>query len=465
MTSDSPDQEDVSENFINGFPPEEFAARRAKIYDKIGTDAFALVQGAAPVRGFELFRQTNEFYYLCGVEIPQAYLMLDGRKCTATLFLPHSDSHAAGEGGMYGAEDADAVIAETGVNAVYALETLANHLPDITTLYTPLSPAETRQACRDTLQHSAKILDQDPWDPLTSREARFTAMLLSRYPHLEICDLSPILDDMRLLKSPREVAIMRRAGELCALALLEAICATIPGLYEYQLGAVADYVYRVNGAKDSGYRPIIANGANIWHAHYYRNDAPLVDGDLVLMDYAPDVCNYTSDIGRMWPVNGIYSPQQHELYGFMVTYHKAILKRLRPGVLPRDLLAEAANEMRVVLEQTTFSKPIYEQAARRTLEFRGHLSHPVGMAVHDVGSYFDRPLAPGLVIAIDPQMWIPEEKLYIRVEDTIVITADGVEILTDLCPIDLDEIEILIQQGGMLQQFPPIGNYEREEVT
>src|SRR6185437_9336390 len=141
-----------------------------------------------------------------------------------------------------------------------------------------------------------------------------------------------------------------------------------------------------------GYRAIIAGGANIWYAHYYKIDCPLKDGDLVLMDYSPDLSNYTNDIGRMWPVNGKYSPAQRELYGFIVEYHKCLLRYIRPGVLPEQVLAEAAAEMRPAIARTRFSKEIYEQAALRTLDFRGHLSHPVGMAVHDVGKYFDRPM-------------------------------------------------------------------------
>ena len=214
---------------------------------------------------------------------------------------------------------------------------------------------------------------------------------------------------------------------------------------EYHLQAIADRVFRENGARREGYCAIIASGANIWHGHYNRNDCLLHDGDLVLMDYAPDVCNYTNDIGRMFPVNGRYSPLQRGLYGFIVEYHKALLKRLRPGLTPTDVLADAAEEMRAVIGRTRFSKPIYAAAAERTLKFRGHLSHPVGMAVHDVGSYFETPLTPGLVISIDPQMWIPEERLYIRVEDTVAITQTGVEILTANVPIEPDEVEALMQ--------------------
>ncbi|HZT41699.1 MAG TPA: aminopeptidase P N-terminal domain-containing protein [Chthonomonadaceae bacterium] len=441
-----------------GLPPEEFVARRDRVYDAIGPEAVALIQGAGPTRGFELFRQTNEFLYLSGLAAPQAYLLLDGRSRRTALYLPHRSPHAGSEGESLGAEDVAPIQALTGVEAVYGLEALAEHLAGVRHLYTPHSPAEGRQGCRDELLRAAKAIAADPWDAAPSREERFIGLLCERVPNLEIHDLSPLLDAMRLIKSPREVAIMRRAGELTARAVVEAMRSTRPGVMEYELGAVADYVFRVNGARMEGYRAIIAGGKNIWYAHYYRNDCPLLDGDLALMDYAPDVCNYTSDIGRMWPVNGVYSPVQRELYGFIVQYHKVVLGRIRPGVLPEQILAEAAEEMRPIVEGTAFSKPIYQEAARRTLDWRGHLSHPVGMAVHDVGSYFDRPLEPGLVISIDPSLWVPEERLYIRVEDTVAVTEEGVEVLTALAPLDLDDVEAVMREDGLLQQFPPVAH-------
>lgn len=425
------------------FPPDEFAARREMIFNEIGPEAHALIQGGGPPRGFEVFRQTNEFFYLCGVEIPQSYLLLDGKTRTAALFLPHRPER--GEPEFLTADDADALCSQTGLNAVHGLEKLEAQVADITLLYTPYSPAEGRVECRDVLQLYARLVAKDPWDGDVAREQRFLERLRSAAPNMEIRDLTPILDAMRVIKSLREVALMRRTGKLAALAVQEAIQATRPGICEYHLGAIADRLYRENGARREGYCAIIASGANIWHGHYNRNDSVLTDSDLVLMDYAPDVCNYTNDIGRMWPVNGIYSPLQRELYGFIVEYHKAVLKRIRPGVLPRDLLAEAAEEMRPVVESTPFSKRIYREAAERTLTFRGHLSHPVGMAVHDVGSYFETPMQTGLVISIDPQMWIPEERLYFRVEDTIAVTETGVEILTSRVPIELDAIEAMMR--------------------
>jgi len=210
---------------------------------------------------------------------------------------------------------------------------------------------------------------------------------------------------------------------------------------------VADDSVR-RGAGGEGYRAIVPAGReNTWDGHYCRNDGALVDGDLVLMDCAPDVCNYTSDIGRMWPVNGRYSAEQRELYGFIVRHHRALMERVRPGVLPRDAMREAAEETRAWVDATPWSRPPIEDAVRKALEWTGHCSHPVGMAVHDVGKYFEKPFEPGLVISLDPSLWIPEERIYIRVEDTGVVTDDGFESFTALAPLDLDAVEDVVGSG------------------
>jgi Xaa-Pro aminopeptidase len=128
----------------------------------------------------------------------------------------------------------------------------------------------------------------------------------------------------------------------------------------------------------------------------------------------------------MWPANGKYSDDQRDLYGFIIEYHKAFMRYLRPGVTPGQVLDEAAADMREVLDGMTFSKEIYRQACEDALAFRGHFQHPVGMSVHDVGRYRGKPLEPGMVVAIDPMIWVHEEKQYIRMEDVVVITEDGV---------------------------------------
>ncbi|MFQ5753786.1 MAG: aminopeptidase P N-terminal domain-containing protein [bacterium] len=400
------------------FPPQEFAARRAKVIDKIGKHALALVQGAPSVRGFTVFRQSNEFYYLCGVEVPHAYLLLDGRTRKTTLFLPHRDAaRERNEGKLLSAEDADLVKELTGVDAVFGTDLLARHFrwtlvkapPPV--LYTPFSPAEGRVESRDELIGGIAGIASDPWDGRPSRAGHFIHLLRTRFPQFEIRDLSPILDELRIIKSPREVNLIRRASQLSASGIMEAMRSTRPGVMEYQLDAAARYIFLINGAQGERYSSITAGGANAWMGHYFHNKSSLKAGDLVLMDYAPDYKYYTSDIGRMWPVNGKFSKVQRELCGFILQYHKALLRRIKPGAMAAQIMDETAKEMEAVVNKTKFSRPIYEKAARSTLTFRGHLSHPVGMTVHDVGEYRTRPLEPGMVFSVDPSMWVPEEKL------------------------------------------------------
>ncbi len=444
--------------FQTDFPPEEFQARRAKIFEAIGPGAHALLQGAPPVRGFEVFRQTNQFYYCCGLEVPQACLLLSGADRTAALYLPHRPQGRKAEGESLSAEDADLIRQMTGVDAVYGLESLSDHLSAVRTLYTPHQPAEGAKASRFEVAQADKLAIDDPWDGHAPREQRFIGLLKARFTRLQVRDLSPVLDRLRAVKSPREVDVLRRAGRLSAMALTEAMRATRPGMIEYQLGAVAKYVYHARGARGEGYRSIIASGRNAWFAHYFRNNSAMKDGDLVLMDTAPDLGNYTSDIGRMWPVGGVYNQWQRELVGYIVRYHKTLLERIRPGVTAEQIHAEAAARMAEVIQETAFSKRTYKAAASRTLEYKGHLSHPVGMAVHDVGPYREAPLVPGLVFAVDPQMWIPEEELYIRVEDTVAVTDSGVENLTAAAPLELDDIEAMMREPSNLPVWDDDGH-------
>jgi Xaa-Pro aminopeptidase len=431
------------------FAAQEFAARRGRIMDAMGEGAHALLQGAPPPRGYVRFRQTNEFYYCAGLEAPQAYLLIDGTARASALYLPWRGQADLAEGAWPGAEDAELVREITGIERVFSLDLLADHLAQVKTLYTPHAPAEAQATTRPDLEAADRARALDPWDGQPAREQRLIALLRTRNPRLTIRDLTPILDALRALKSPREVAVMRRTGALAAEAVIQAMRVTRPGLIEGQLGALASYIYAVNGAQGEGYRPIIAGGENIWHIHYFRCDAPLRAGDLVLMDYAPECDYYTNDIGRVWPVSGRWNAQQRELYGFVLAYHKTLLDAIRPGALPERILEEAAATMRGVWEGWPWSKEVYRRGAEGMLAFDGHLSHPVGMAVHDDGSYRGRPLEPGTVFAIDPQLWVPEERIYLRVEDTVVVTEQGRDVLTGAAPLEMDEIETLMQQGPL----------------
>ena len=442
--------------FQTDFRKEEFIARRTRVANTIGEGAVAVIQGGPKEPSHDLFRQTNDFYYLCGVEVPHAYLVIQGGAGSSTLFLPHQpDERAEAEGEILSPASAEAACTLTGLDQVSGIEMLVYTLGNSLNIHIPMREAEGARMSWDTLRRAHQEAMADPWDGQPERGRAFISLIRSHFSRAEIHDLAPVIDSLRLIKSDAEGDFSRMAGRLTALAVVEAMRSTRPGVMEYQLEAAMRYVYLVNGSRDAGYRAIIASGENTWYGHYVANDQPLTDGDLVLADCAPDYHYYTSDIGRMWPVNGRYSDIQRELYGFIVEYHKVLLDVIRPGVHPDEIAAQAASRMTTVVDNTEWSKPAYEASARRSLE-KMHLTHPVGMAVHDVGHYTDKPLRPGLIITLDPMMWVPEARRYIRVEDTLLITEDGYENLPAEAPLDLDDVEAVIGTGGMVQSHPAI---------
>lgn len=454
--------------FTTDFPPEEFAARRAQVYAAIGENGLAVVQGAPSPDSYTRFRQSNELYYLSGIEVPHAYLLLDGAQKRTALYLPHRhEAREAAEGKLLSAEDAEDVKKLAGVDAVYAYELLSEHLARFArsdpakTLYTPYQPAEGTATSRDLALRRIADTTNDPWDGRGSREATFLAAMRARFPQFELRDLTPTLDRLRLIKSPREIALIRKATRLASLGILEAMRSTVPGILESELDAVAKYVFYRNGAQGDAYYSLIANGTNAWYPHYSSGKARLRDGDLVLMDYAPDVGSYMSDITRMWPVNGKFTNDQRDLYTFYVGCYRAILDAIRPGATAVAIKKDALVKMDALLVRSTFSKEIYTKAAKELVDAyrksaenpRGGLGHWVGMATHDVGTD-SGPLRAGMVFTIEPQFRVPEERIYIRLEDLIVITETGKEIVSDFLPMDVEGIEAVMKAEGMLQRYP-----------
>ena len=403
------------------------------------------------------FRQSNEFYYLTGLTVPGAYALLDARAARTSVYVPHRDARRErSDGPSLAAEDHAEILALTGADSVAGPERLPLDLAALLfqsprPTYTPFAPSEGVSTSRDSALASLAWAANDPFGSDSSPEAGLAQTLHAHFPQCEVRDLSPALDELRLHKSAHEIELLRAAARICGEATIEAMRSTAPGVLEHELEAVANFVFRQSGATGPGYEAIIAGGANAWFGHYNANDAPLRDGDLVLMDYAPDFGYYTSDIGRMWPVNGHYSDWQRELYGFVLAYHHELVARIKPGVTPAAVLADAAEAMRARIDATDFSKPSFRTACEEALVFAGHLSHPVGMSVHDVGDYSNRPFEPGLVFSVDPMIWVTDEHLYIRVEDTVVVTEDGIENLTGFVPLELEDVERELAEPGLLQ--------------
>jgi Xaa-Pro aminopeptidase len=460
--------------YQSDFPPEEFRDRWNKLFDQMGDDAVAIVQGGPSARGFEYPRQTNSFYYLSGIETPNAYMWFDGRSREVTLFLPpRNERLERSEGKVLSAADADLVKRLTGVDDVrgtdemhgeWIKEALGLPLP---VLYAPFRPAEGYAQSHYEIEIANANIANDYWDGRIPRELQLISLLKTRAPkpfekpEIELRDLSPLLDELRMIKSEREIALIRRASEIAGFGMMEAIRSTEPGVFEYQLDAAARYVFLANGARLDGYRSITASGTeNIANWHYFRNTRELQTGDLVLMDYAPDYRFYVSDIGRMWPVNGTFTATQRELLEVIVRYRNELLAHIRPGVTAAVILEESRQGMQSWFAENSFSKDRYAAAAHDMVDNgRGAFTHPVGMAVHDVGSYVEKPLRPGTVFAVDPTLRVPEENLYLRYEDTVLVTETGVENFTDFLLAELDDIEALMKEEGVVQKVPAVSDW------
>jgi Xaa-Pro aminopeptidase len=185
-------------------------------------------------------------------------------------------------------------------------------------------------------------------------------------------------------------------------------------------------------------------------------------GDFLLMDYAPDVGYYMSDVTRMWPVNGKFSPWQRDLYGFYLACYEAILAAIRPGADAATIMRDASKEMEKALAASKFSKETYRKSAEAFVKDYKEaaskpdpsLGHWVGMATHDVGPHRGA-LRPGMVFTIEPALRVPEEKIYVRLEDLIVVTEKGREVVSDFVPRQIEAIEKVMKEEGLLERYPP----------
>lgn len=455
--------------FSTWFTRDEFSGRRGRIAETIGARSVALVQGAPSVHSSAIFRQSNQFFYVTGVTVPQAYLLVDGASRKSTLYLPHRDARrAATEGDLLTADDAEAIVSLTGIEQVRGIETLADDLKargqGLEAIYTPFQPAEGEAESRDGARRKNGDAAADPWDGRPSREQRFIELIKARVPGVEVKDLSPALDAMRAIKSAQEIAVIERASKIGGEAIAEAMRSTQPGVKENELDAVARLIFVRHGAQGEAYRAIVASGPTAMNQHHRAADRVLPDGELVVMDYCPDVSYYRCDITRTWPVNGKFNGWQRELYGFYNASYEAILYGIKPNVTAKSVLEAAIVKMDGLLTTTKFSKPEYEKGARAFVDgFRrsvagpsgGSLGHAVGMSTHDMGGGTGT-MRPGLVFTIEPALRVPEENVYIRSEDMILITANGVRILSDWVPRDMPGIEKMMAEQGLLQKYPSI---------
>jgi Xaa-Pro aminopeptidase len=437
------------------FPPEEFAARREKLIAQIG-DAVAIVLGATEPPGEVPFRQNSQAFYLSGIVEPRAIVLIDGRTKKTTIFLQPPDARR--DTSMFGPALAPGTESATalGVDAALpraeftaAVTALAN---DRCAIYTPFAAEVLGSQSQGDPTRMWSANKADPWDGRDSREATFVDKLKLAAPASEIKNLDPIINALRAVKSPREIAILREATKIAGDGIIAAMKRARPGLHEYALQAEAEYVFKNAGALGASYFALIATGTNTYYTHYHRNTAVLADGDLVQFDYAPDYKYYQSDVTRVFPANGRFTARQREYYEIYLKLYQALMTSIAVHKTPAEVIATAVAKMDAIMAAYKFTDERIRTAAAKMVDgFRARkdprgLGHNVGLEVHDVGGLQAPTLEPGRVFTIEPQMRLEDEHLGVRLEDMILITETGYENLSRLVPIEVRDIETLMSK-------------------
>jgi Xaa-Pro aminopeptidase len=324
------------------YPAEEFAERRAALCDAVG-EGYVLMFGASARQPGLRTRQDNDFFYLTGVEDLNAALVIDvQRDCRAVLFLPSQGKGEIKMGGSNLLNDP-----ERSETAGFA------RVVELARLHEMLVYVQARQATPLWLRLEERdFVDQDRHETggvlarafatgfgLPSENAHRASLLAERFPSVTTRDVTPHLDALRVIKTAREIEVLRRNGRIGALAIQRSIEATAPGRYEYELAAEAAYVVRKHGCEGDGYPPIVASGPNLKAWHYERNDRQLEDGDLIVMDYGGSLGYLTIDITRTWPASGTFSDRQLEVYRCVLEAQKAVIAAIRPGVTREETRA------------------------------------------------------------------------------------------------------------------------------
>jgi|WetSurMetagenome_2_1015567.scaffolds.fasta_scaffold67721_2 Xaa-Pro aminopeptidase len=425
-----------------GYSKSEFARRRQAIMQETGGGLIVLF-GNDRREGAGHFRQDNDFYYFTGLEDVNAILVMAPRTKESFLFLPEQNPREIMIEGANLLKDPKG--AETaGVTAAYPLgyfdEYLARRGADNgQQIWARLSPPDAVDGWRTETDLFFARRSRIHYNDQLPIDSYRIVKLKERYPALTFTDITPRIDAMRLIKSAEEIEILRRNGRISAGAIRQAMLATRPGAFEYELEAAAVGTVLRSGARGVAYTPIVGSGPNSCVWHYDSNGRRIADGDVVLMDFGADLDHQTMDITRTWPANGVFSREQREVYRLVLEVQKACIEAYRPGATKADVEEHVAEKMKALgLDPGTL---------------RGGFGHGVGMATHDVP--IGDVLREGMVFAIEPALYFPDKALGVRIEDTVLITRDGVEVLSRDVPKEIADIEALLATRKPPAPSPP----------
>lgn len=423
-----------AQNMFKYFTADDFAARRTKLMEQIG-DGVAVLQGADLTEAYIKFRQDNNFYYLSGVEMPWCAMIINGKTKTTTLFAPEGRFADIKDEALI-TPGADAAKMYK-VNSVLPKSAMTNMLAGLASrgqaFYVLTSPEETAEMSRDRCAGLRTTRLSDPWDGRISKELTFINKLKERFPLITIKDLTPIMDEMRWVKDAKEIAVLRECGKIGAHGFDEAMRVTRPGMYEYQVAAAADFVFENEGAMGPSYFPIAASAERGLSWHYNANNHTIKAGDVMMMDYAPELQYYSTDITRTWPVEGKFTAIQLKYYYCVKEASEKVIAAMKPGITIEDM--------------NNIAKGVYAKYGYEKM-YPGGIGHYVGMAVHDVGPR-DKAFVPGVVFNVEPILEDKNMKLHIRLEDTTIITADGHENVTASTTTDPEAIYKLLKEKGV----------------
>jgi len=411
------------------FDTSEYAERRARFMEHI-PDGVAIIWGALSGP------QNNEIRYLCGVEVPGTVLIVDGIRKESIIFYTTSERYLKGENlSLQLAMDPKEA---TGIERYYPADqftSVFNRLAGRTdVIYTPFR-TEVRENKVSTLSE---------WDGRLTQELQFVKLLRERYPEVQVKDCSEIIWELRRIKTPAEIEMIRKAGKIGAKAMVEVMKAGHPGQYEYELSSLFEYTCKRQGSRELAFTTIISSAENHPYLHYSQYNRLLVDGDFLVVDAGPKVKDYRMDISISFPINGKFSPRQREIYQACLEVSKGCIARYRPGVTGYQI----GKEVRGMLERKGYD--LKSDAFTRLRFFReGGITHYVGLETHDAGGRDlppDRELEPGMVFACDVFATFPGEDLGVRVENTVLVTETGCEVLNPGIPREIEDIETLMRK-------------------
>ncbi|MFT5451069.1 MAG: Xaa-Pro aminopeptidase [Enterobacterales bacterium] len=422
----------------------EFARRRKRLMAMMGPGSIAILPAASEMtrsRDTEYhFRQDSDFHYLCGFNEPESVLILiPGRKHGDFILFnrerdPVKETWHGRRAGQEGA------IEKYHAADAFPIDDIDDILPGLMegreTIYCAIGNNKEFDEC---------IIG---W--------------LSPATQGEIIDISHYLHDLRLYKSPSEISLMRKAAQISAKAHVRAMENTKPGVWEYQIEADLHHQFAINGARFPAYNSIVASGDNACILHYVENESELKDGDLLMIDAGAEFNSYAADISRTFPVNGKFSEPQKIMYNWVLKAQLAAIATIKPGACwnaPHEAAVKVLTEGLVAMGLLKGKVNTLIKNEAYKVYYMHKTGHWLGLDVHDVGDYQvggqPRVLEAGMVMTVEPGLYVALgskgvakkwQGLGIRIEDDVLVTKEGFDILSKDAPKTIDEIEMVMSK-------------------